>query len=261
MLSPMWTRERKQEACVRAPMFRPLVRPDTRIIERPGWYQVITPSAPGNVLNEVVLSQVDETDVERVIDETVAAYSAIDRPTKWCVGPWTRPADLGERLARRGFRGWDMRGMVCDTALDVRPSPSLSIEEVEEASLDDYVALMLRGWSLPPEQLAVDRQAHLETMRAPDRTAFFFLARDGAELLGTAWLILRGDYGYLVGAQVLEAARGRGLYRALTAARLSFLRARGITLAVTQAREATSAPILEKLGFETVFRAQCWVSR
>jgi hypothetical protein len=83
----------------------------------------------------------------------------------------------------------------------------------------------------------------------------FFTAGD----VGTAGLILRGDYGYLVGAQVVEAARGRGLYKALTAERLAFLRARGIGYAVTHAREATSAPRLERLGFETLFRSKCYV--
>jgi hypothetical protein len=57
---------------------------------------------------------------------------------------------------------------------------------------------------------------------------------------------------------VLPAARGRGAYRALVAARLAFLRARHVEYAVTQAREATSAPMLEHLGFETLFRSTCW---
>jgi GNAT superfamily N-acetyltransferase len=54
--------------------------------------------------------------------------------------------------------------------------------------------------------------------------------------------------------QVFDAHRGRGAYRALLAARLARLRALGIGLATTHAREHSSAPILERLGFETVFR-------
>jgi len=53
---------------------------------------------------------------------------------------------------------------------------------------------------------------------------------------------------------VLADYRGRGLYRALVQARLAHARARGITLATSHAHEATSAPILETLGFETVCR-------
>jgi FMN phosphatase YigB (HAD superfamily) len=52
-------------------------------------------------------------------------------------------------------------------------------------------------------------------------------------------------------------AEYRGVYRALVA-RLAFLRERGIAYAVTNAREATSAPMLEHLGFETLFRGACY---
>jgi hypothetical protein len=58
---------------------------------------------------------------------------------------------------------------------------------------------------------------------------------------------------------VLESTRGQRLYRGLVAARLASLRARGMRLAVTQAREGTSAPILERLGFATLFRSKCYV--
>jgi hypothetical protein len=40
--------------------------------------------------------------------------------------------------------------------------------------------------------------------------------------------------------------------------RLQRAAALGYTLATTQAREATSAPILEKLGFETLFRSHVY---
>ena len=71
-------------------------------------------------------------------------------------------------------------------------------------------------------------------------------------------MLLRDDYGYFVGGAVMEEARGRGVYRCLVEARLAFLRDRGIEYAVTIAREATSAPVLEHLGFETLFRGACY---
>jgi hypothetical protein len=63
---------------------------------------------------------------------------------------------------------------------------------------------------------------------------------------------------YLVGGNVLEPYRGRGIYRALIDVRLRDIAARGFTLATTQAREATSAPILERLGFETLYRGRVY---
>jgi GNAT superfamily N-acetyltransferase len=256
----MWTLDKKREDCFRAPMGRDLVRPDTTIVERPGWYQVITPSAPSGVLNEVVWSDVAEADAERVIDETVAAYRANGHRTKWCVGYWTKPHDFGERLSRRRFTSWDVRGMGRDTGNELSFPDGVRVEEVTESDVSAYVAAMLRGWSLSGEQASVEGHVHLRAFSAVPRAAHFFVALDGTEIVGTAALLLRGDHGYLSGTQVLEAARGRGFYRALVAARLKHLRDRGIGYAVTQAREATSAPILERLGFETLFRSKCYLS-
>jgi GNAT superfamily N-acetyltransferase len=56
-----------------------------------------------------------------------------------------------------------------------------------------------------------------------------------------------------MGGVVLPALRGRGVYRALVSARLEHARSRGISLATCQAGRM-SAPILERLGFETVCR-------
>jgi GNAT superfamily N-acetyltransferase len=255
-----WAIERKREACLRASMGRALLRPDTVIIERPGWYQVMTPSASGTA-NEVVFSQVDDADADTVIANNVAAYRVHGRATKWCVGYWTKPADFGERLVRHGFAGWDVRGMGCASSLALSVPSRVSVEEVTESNLDAYVAVALRGWSIPAAEGEIERGVHLAALGAVPRAAFFFVARLDGEIVGTAALVLRGDYGYLLGTQVLEGARGQGVYRALVAARLSFLRARGLGYAVTQAREATSAPMLEHLGFETLFRSKCYLLR
>lgn len=253
-----WTEERKREACLRGPMGRAFLRPDTQVIERPGWHQVLTPSAKGT-MNEVVFSQLDASDADRVIDETVASYQAHGLATKWCVGYWTKPDDFGERLTRRGFTSWDVRGMGCASSLALAAPAHVSVEEVTEPTLDEYLTCLQEGWSQPVEERAAEKEVHLATLRAEPPSAFCYLARLDGAVVGTGALALRGGYGYLLGTQVLAAARGRGVYRALVAARLAALRARGLAYAVTQAREATSAPMLEHLGFETLFRSRCYL--
>lgn len=251
--------EERREAAIRAPIGREFHRPDTRVIERPGWYQVVTPSAPRGMLNEVVRSELAEADADRVIDETVAIYREAGQPTKWCVGPWTRPAGFEALLARRGFTGWDVRGMGCATDLDVGSTrASVTVEEVTPDTLDAYLDTTLVGWGMGAEQVGPERAAHLDVFAEARRTAFFFSARVDGRVVGTAAILLRHGAGYLVGGVVLPEARGAGAYRALVAARLAFLRGRACGYAVTQAREATSAPILERLGFETLFRSTCW---
>ncbi len=117
---------------------------------------------------------------------------------------------------------------------------------VGDEELEDYIDTSARAWNAPREAVAAHSQ--------PDPKQVRFLAWADGVAAGAAALGDLGDHAYLTGAAVIDAHRGRGLYRALVAARLAHCRARDIPLAVTQAREGTSAPILERLGFETVYR-------
>jgi GNAT superfamily N-acetyltransferase len=241
-----WTPERKLRAVIDAPCGLVTGPPDMREIVRDGWFQRVAPAAPGTWLNEVIISRVNDEDAERVIDEVIEMYRAIRKPAKWCTGPWTAPADFDERLARRGSKSWEMRGM--GIATDAAISSPVAIRCTRDA--DEYAKTSAAAWGL-----AVDDVQRDAFRRGLDRELVLFVADD----LGAGAILLREDYGYLVGTAVREDARGRGVYRSLVAARLAFLRDRGIAYAVTQARESTSAPILEHLGFETLFRGRCHV--
>lgn len=250
-----WTSAAKVEATIRAPIGAHLLRPDSTVIERPGWYQLITPSFPHGAQNEIVLSELEEADVERVIDETIATYRTLGIVSiKWCVGPWSKPDDLGDRLARRGFEHWLVRGMAADPhALEFRGPSEIEVERVSDDTLPSYVDASLRGWQLPATETDVFAAICRERMQRG--ISELFVAKLGDEIVGSAAFVAKPDgSAYLVGAQVFDAHRRRGAYRALLAARLARLRARGIGLATTHAREQTSAPILERLGFETMFR-------
>jgi len=132
----------------------------------------------------------------------------------------------------------------------------VSVAQVTDANFQDYLAVNVQGWSLDStNQSAVKK---LRTMMDHPKCRSFVAYRDSAPI-GCSGLILREGYGYLVGAVVLEKFRGAGAYRALIQARLDALLALGLPFGVTQAREATSAPILEKLGFETVFQARMYL--
>ncbi|MDB4933394.1 MAG: acetyltransferase, family [Labilithrix sp.] len=211
-------------------------------------------------LNEVFFTQLAPEDTDRAIDDAIGVYRAHRLATKWYVTPETRPEDLGERLARRGFDSWDCRAMGVDTDHAVHAAPAVSVTDVDEGSLDAYLRVTLEGWAMGEDQREIEHAAHLLELRRRPQTAHFFMASVAGKPVGTAGIFLRdGGYGYLVGGLVLEAARGGGAYRALVAARLAFLRARGNGFAVTIARETTSAPMLAHLGFETIFRGKCYL--
>jgi GNAT superfamily N-acetyltransferase len=253
-----WTDDAIARAAFRAPIGLELLRPDTRVVERPGWYQIVTPSAVGH-LNEVYISKVAPEDADRAIDEVVAEYATRPgTPVKWCVGHWTEPSDFRERLRARGFAPKAVRAMSCSTDLRLDVPRDVIVDEVTLETVDAYVAFEANGWSIPEDQHAIERQTHRAALSASPQTAHFFAARVDGAIVASCGIFLRGDFGYLVGGLVAPEARGRGIYRALVDARLSFLRARGITLAITHARDATSSPMLEHLGFRTVYPYECW---
>ncbi len=156
--------------------------PDLQVIERPGWLQILTPSIKTGGLNEVIYSLLDERSADATIDAAIAMYRNLGLKARWNAGPGSGPADLSERLERRG---------------------------------------LVPRWGLEwpgRRRTAALRASSSRLMRARSTTT-------------RAWL-----------------------YRALVQARMAHARACGITLATSHAREATSAPILETLGFETVCR-------
>lgn len=230
---------------------------DTRIIERDGWYQVITPSSGSTQGNEIILSRVRAADADEVVRRTIADYAPHGVPFKWCVGPLTEPPDFGDVLERHGFTFWPIRGMAIDPrAWLARPRPEIAVELVTPATLPEYYECFSRGWEITAPDPIAWQDDHVRAL-ATGRF-HFFLARTGGVAVGTAGFIIKARSIYLVGGNVLASHRGRGIYRALLDERLRRAALLGHTLATTQAREATSAPILEQLGFETLFHSRVY---
>jgi len=225
----------------------------TIVVERTGWYQLITPDS---YVNEIVLSQIPASEAEQIVRDVIRQYAELGVPFKWCVGPLTEPADLGDILARHGFVWWDVRGMVIDPA-PWRATPSaVVVERVTRANLADYIHGVTEGWRTEAEP---DPDLADDLLRVIDGDRFcMFVAKVAGEVAGTAGYVMKPRSGYLTGGNVLPAFRGTGVYRALIDARLRRLAAAGCPLATTQAREKTSAPILEHLGWETVFHSRVY---
>lgn len=78
--------------------------PDTRVIERPGWMQLITPSLRTGGMNEVCLATLPPDEADAIIDRTLAEYREQGIRFRWTVGPDSSPADLVQRLRSRGLR-------------------------------------------------------------------------------------------------------------------------------------------------------------
>ncbi|MGN6106450.1 MAG: GNAT family N-acetyltransferase [Kofleriaceae bacterium] len=224
---------------------------DLRVIERPGWLQIVTPSFKRGGFNGVSFCALDEAGVDAAIDAAIAEYHALGIQFRWTVTPDCRPADLAERLARRGLaRSWSC-GLARSTA-NLPDAPSeVRVEEVDHATIDAYTRVMAEGWQDDPAPLAV---AHAAVLAEPARRHRLYLAYCDGEPAAAASYVAFPRSAYLLGAVALPQFRRRGLYRALVIARLRAAAARGLELAISHAREETSAPVLERMGFERIAR-------
>jgi GNAT superfamily N-acetyltransferase len=226
--------------------------PDTRVIERPGWMQIVTPSLRVGGLNEVCLAVLSPDEADAVIDATIASYRAEGIRFRWTVGPDSAPDDLAARIEARGLRPETTWGVArpIDGAESAHP-PGVTVEPVDEANVEAFTDVMARGWEMAPEPLLAFHRRILA--EAPERVPMQ-LARFHGEPAGAAAAALLPRSVYLMGAVVLPEHRSRGLYRALVASRLAHAARHGRTLATSHARAATSYPILARLGFHDVCR-------
>ena len=248
-----WTDDEVRQATLEAPGRAFVPMPDLEVVERPGWLQLIAPRFRDGGLNGVWRSILADDDADAVIAATIATYAARDLRFRWVVAPDSRPLDLAERLTRHGLQGEPGRGMACATASPAITAATIAdgitIERVDLDSVTIFDHVMGAGWEIDPAPFA---HYHRALLTDPDRASSLYLARWQGEPAATAAQMRIGRSTYLIGGVVLPAFRGHGLYRALVVTRLREAAAAGLALAVTHARVATSAPILERLGFSTV---------
>jgi GNAT superfamily N-acetyltransferase len=255
-LSHTFTHAEVLEEVVVAPRGALVPLPDLRIIERPGWLQIVTPSYRTGGFNEVSFAVIDDGEADAVIDETIAGYRRLGIAFRWLVVPGSKPDDLAERLERRGLVRGMVRGMARPTAdplggLEGDFTGEVQVEEVDESTVDLFTRVMAEGWDSDAGELA---SVNARLLGQPDRIHRMFMATHRGEPAAVATYCAFPRSAYLLGGVVLPRFRGKGLYRALVDARLLDAAARGIRLATAQARESTSAPILERMGFGTVCR-------
>jgi GNAT superfamily N-acetyltransferase len=223
---------------------------DTSIIERPGWWQIVTPSLTQGGMNEVACTELPDDTADAIIDETIASYRRLGLIVRWMVAPGTNPGDLAERLGRRGLARSESLVMARATRNAGPPDAgAVTVDDVSLANVDDFTRVMAEGWQMDAAPLDI---LHRRMLADAARRNHLFVARHEGVAAAVAAYVALDRSAYLIGAVVLPSCRGRGLYRALVNARLRHAEARGLALATSVARTGTSAPILARLGFETV---------
>ena len=201
-----------------------------------------------------------------LVDELLEVARAAGHPLRWWVSGRTRPADTGDQLASRGFE-------VTET-LDVLARPLAGLPEalrapgdVQVVPADDEQTIRLAGrlgaevfGEDDPTEAQVEDEVHRAALAA-ERGRWEvrrFVAHLDGRPVGSAGYTLVGGTLRLWGGGVVSDARGRGVYRALLAARAADGLRQGADLALVKGRVATSAPVLRRAGFATYDQEVCW---
>jgi len=228
-----------------------LQEPDTRYEEADGVVRYVNLLSPRSF---VLYMDVPNDAIDDAIERQIAYFEGIGHDFEWKVFSHDHPADLADRLARRGFtRGEDETIM----ALDLSHLPQTLAKPVTHDVRRITEPERVRGI------LAIQREVfdddgddsyiatYLETiLRERPHEISFYAAYADDKPVSAAWLRMpeHSPFASLWGGATLEPYRGRGLYTALVATRAQEARERGYQFLTIDASDM-SRPICEKQGF------------
>ncbi|MEV4435457.1 GNAT family N-acetyltransferase [Streptomyces sp. NPDC049585] len=201
------------------------------------------------------LDGADEAAVDAVVAEQVRYFTALDREFEWKLYGHDSPPGLAGRLLAAGFVAEEEETlMVAETpvhgGLSASPSlpPGVRLEPVTDAAGVRLVAAV-HELAFGHSRSSVVQQL-LDELAADPTAVPALVAMAGDEPISAARLQFHPgtSFASLWSGGTVPAWRGRGVYRALVAARARMAAERGYRFLQVDALP-TSRPILQRLGF------------
>jgi GNAT superfamily N-acetyltransferase len=245
--------------------------PGTEVIVTPRYQVTLQPDFPIPGPNRVSFIRCRPEEADEVIREARAIIAPRHLPVMWTLDPETEPSDFADHLAAHGVHpdphGSEFEVMVLpiDATID---APQVSGLEIRDALADlptfrsanaaaaeafGQVPSPLQGTGsgrVTRDEIAMLERRRLNTLAAGNR--HWLLALVDGEPAGAGGIALFPPAGATVnGGAVRPKFRGRGVYRALVAARLEIARRAGVAGLAVWGGDM-SGPILAGLGFQTV---------
>ncbi|MEU6799149.1 GNAT family N-acetyltransferase [Nonomuraea wenchangensis] len=194
-------------------------------------------------------------ELDRLIIRQRDYFAARGEAVEWKTRGHDQPADLTERLLAAGFVPEEQETVLIGLARDMTAAPALpsgvTLRQVtDDVDMRRIAAMESIVWGQDWTWLGDDLIGRVAA--APDEIIVMVAEADG-EVVSAAWLVFREgtEFAGLWGGSTLPAWRGRGIYRALVAARAELAVARDVRFLHVDASD-DSAPILRRLGFRSV---------
>ncbi len=240
---------------------RPQPAPGAEIIVTPRYTITLQPDFPIPGPNSVSWIRCRPDEADELITEAHATIAPHRLPVMWTLDPETEPRDFGDCLMARDIHPDPhpeaaVMVLPIDAMVEVPAPAGLEIRDALAdlatfRSADAVAAEAFMSDSIADSRSHIEMQERrrLNWLTAGNR--HILLATVDGEPAGTAGLTVFAQGAIINGGSVRPKFRGRGVYRSLVAARLEIARRAGVSgLAVWGG--AMSAPILERLGFQTV---------
>ena len=200
------------------------------------------------MLHRVVQIDVPDTGVDSMIDSALVHFRERDFDCAFTLSPLDRPADLAERLKRRGF-AFELQAVAMRCDRDVRPfvSKSIEVEELEPRRYGVWSDIMCRSFDFPDSVGALGRKV----LDIPE--VRFYLAYVDREPAGTALLYTRFGLGCVDFIGTLPQYRRRGVASAVTARAVADSQAMGNRWTGFEVAAGSAAErVYTRIGFRPV---------
>jgi len=205
---------------------------------------------------------VKASQVHSTLDAAAVLDHAVERTRAWgetSLMFWTNASDspdLEDELRRRGAEHFDTLAVLArpvDTA-DVEMPDGVTAQLVRTVEqVREVDAINVPVWEQQPLDEQGLREEHAEVVSAlVEGQGARVLARIDGRAVSTGGCTFVDGFVRLWGAATLPQARGRGAYRAVLAERMRIAAGFGAKTALVKGRISTSAPILQRAGFEHV---------
>jgi GNAT superfamily N-acetyltransferase len=237
--------------------------PGIEVVVTPRFQASIQPDFPIAGPNSVGWIRCQAAEAGDVIREARAIFASRHLPFMWTLGPEAEPPDFAGHLAKHGVQpdphGAEAAVMVMsiDTTVESPPIKGLEIRDaladLETFRMANSAAVEAFEADMPaesPESIAMQERRRLNFCAEGNR--HLLLATLDGEPAGAAGMgVYPPAAAILQGGSVRPIFRGRGIYRALVAARQEIARRAGVDGLAVWGGDM-SGPILAGLGFEKV---------
>jgi GNAT superfamily N-acetyltransferase len=202
------------------------------------------------------LLQATPQTVDHLIDEVTAYFKTKGMLPAIFVSPACTPADLGERLLRRGFirQEAEEAWLVLDPLphLDLPPTGAITVQRIGPTEALTFAGIFMTAFGLPLDFAPAMAQLLIPSLHLPG--VYHYLARCEEQPVGICSLICYQNVGILGSAGVIPAHRGsKAIFRLIVEA-VQQTRLRGVDTLLLQ---TTAGAPLERLlrinGFKRAF--------